>query len=643
MRESVYSKSEFYLDLRSLNGISPIWGKLLDLIQSVYDPDSELLDLFCIYFSLLDDGNTCIHLENDELNKQWEEKWKGLIVLNNKTEIEDKDYDFSLVIQKGIKAISSNPDLVGDEMQNSPFVVFGKWLFARKFFHAKRVIEQRIKILFNSCDNDVIIDTDEINRSIHAINPELNLEEEQLLAIGRGQDSNLIITGGPGTGKTTTVFYLLWNLLSSERYKDHRIYLAAPSGKAANRMVDSIQSSINQLKEEYRSCKTAERIREAGSFTIHRLLKYSPKKDEFTYGKENQFPKESIFVFDEASMIDVELFASLLAAIPEGARVFILGDRDQLPSVDAGAVLGNLLAEMPAYSVQSLTKSRRFKEGSPIYNLAQWLNGNSNNHECGAFVNWNIEDFKQLCSEKNSDFPVKLFSLAQNNKVKQVKDIAHKWYETFIKEIDGILTANDINRMDYLWNSVADSRILCAEKEGTTSVSSLNSIIRILAGKDKIININGHFPGEELIITKNQTVYGGIDLYNGDCGVVVSFKEKPELLYLMLEKKIERNENQAIGDKILVFGNYAFFSLDLIDSSTLDTAYAITIHKSQGSEYGNILVFLPTKKGHPLLNRQLVYTAITRTKGRTIIIANQESLDEAKQKLVVRNTGIEIK
>ena len=197
--------------------------------------------------------------------------------------------------------------------------------------------------------------------------------------------------------------------------------------------------------------------------------------------------------------------------------------------------------------------------------------------------------------------------------------------------------------MDYLWNSVADSRILCAEKEGTTSVSSLNSIIRILAGKDKIININGHFPGEELIITKNQTVYGGIDLYNGDCGVVVSFKEKPELLYLMLEKKIERNENQAIGDKILVFGNYAFFSLDLIDSSTLDTAYAITIHKSQGSEYGNILVFLPTKKGHPLLNRQLVYTAITRTKGRTIIIANQESLDEAKQKLVVRNTGIEIK
>ena len=131
-----------------------------------------------------------------------------------------------------------------------------------------------------------------------------------------------------------------------------------------------------------------------------------------------------------------------------------------------------------------------------------------------------------------------------------------------------------------------------------------------------------------------------LDLSNGDSGILVTFKGD-KTLYFMLKKDSELIKNEKkIKDKIFKLGGYLFYPFRLIARSEIDNAYAITIHKSQGSDYKNILVILPTKKGHPLLNRQIVYTAITRTKGNTYILSNYDRLVEAKDTILIRDTNI---
>jgi len=131
-----------------------------------------------------------------------------------------------------------------------------------------------------------------------------------------------------------------------------------------------------------------------------------------------------------------------------------------------------------------------------------------------------------------------------------------------------------------------------------------------------------------------------LDLYNGDSGVLVTFKDD-DTLYFMVRKQTNLIEQEGKKeDEIFKLGDFSFYPLRLITLTEIDLAYAITIHKSQGSDYENILVVLPTAKGHPLLNRQIIYTAITRTKGNTYILSNQERLIESKDTVIVRDTNI---
>ena len=140
-----------------------------------------------------------------------------------------------------------------------------------------------------------------------------------------------------------------------------------------------------------------------------------------------------------------------------------------------------------------------------------------------------------------------------------------------------------------------------------------------------------------MMINKNNKM---LDLYNGDSGILVTFANDPTL-YFMVRKStnlVPRESKEQ--DKIFKLGDFTFYPLRLIAYKEIDLAYAITIHKSQGSDYPNILVILPDKKGHPLLNRQIVYTAITRTKGNTYILSNQERLLEAKDTVLIRDTNV---
>ena len=330
------------------NETSPIWKKMLEMLKKLEPKLKEdESKIFCKYFAEMEQGSTCLELEDDELSKISAEKLPNLIYNIKET---CKNEEFSLI--------------------KKPFVIFEKHLFATKYFLAKCGIEERItKILKKRKANNFPVDIEEIADYFKNLTS-IILNDEQKEAIQRGLKENLIITGGPGTGKTTVVCYLLWKLLQNTELQNYTLYLAAPSGKAADRLKESISDELSKITKTLSDDekKIFDRLNNSESYTIHRLLSYNPSKNNFSYNSENQFSSDSIFVIDEASMIDINLFASLLEAIPDDAIVFILGDKDQLPSVDAGMVLGALL-NAKEESKTELKNSVRFKEDSEIGRL----------------------------------------------------------------------------------------------------------------------------------------------------------------------------------------------------------------------------------------------------------------------------------
>ena len=704
---------DFYEELDSLNGISRTWVKVISVLQSLQKDLSEnIRDFFYMYFSLLDDGNICVNLDDDfekedSLYKRWMNKWEGLLKSSLKfseEEIEKKVSDdserFALEIKAALEEIKNGKlkNLIQEYKKGDytkPFVIDENWIFSSKYHKAKIVIENRINKIMKKSGVSVAVSEPESLRKYFAEITQVNgsksilLKDEQLNAITRGQNENLIITGGPGTGKTTVVCYLLWELLKNPEYQNHKLYLAAPSGKASDRLKESICHTLESLNQKVReeNINVYKKLNTVQSSTIHTLLNYNPGDNNFSYNEENQFEVNSIFVIDEASMIDIILFSRLLNAIPEGARVFILGDKNQLPSVQAGAVLGELLANKTDCVVE-LKESNRFNDDSAIGRLKDALQSDEPLNEdlanfckledwiaekTGGAPEKKISSNEKLFSPPQTDspeekkvFPVTTFTLKKQDyhyKKNQIQKLIDLWSQEFYEElsssesiVNGIPVNSDFNNLisslDVLWENTLRARILCAERNGIRGVEEINNHIIEKIVKNNQLTIQGeeYFNGELVMLTRNQSMF---NLYNGDSGIVVSLKSEDEnsknasgLKYLMVKK--ETKESSAEEHKnvrntqtgIIQIGSYIFYPLYLLPKETLEPSYAITIHKSQGSGYKSILVFIPEQAGHPLLNRQIIYTAITRTEGSTFIFADYATLETARKTVIQRDTRI---
>ena len=633
---------EFYTLLREMRGISLVAEKMHNLLCALQQKPQLSFDaqkLLYVYLSLQEDGNTRIPLNAELLYSKWEQKWNGLVV--QRQEPCPSAEVFLPIIRKGVEDLVAGKytQIIGEgatplRLQQTPQCAY---LISAKHLEDKNHIESIFKSGFfkeSPLDSTAIPQAKEFVHGLLREGSPIRFDDRQAEVIARGVSQNLIITGGPGTGKTTVIGFLLWKLFASDAdYLNWNLYMAAPSGKAADRRAESMDDTLREISAAARdeNPRFVEKLAKASSYTLHRLLKYSVSKGGFTFNSGNPLPEKSIYIIDEASMIDISLFAAFLQALPPSGnfKLFILGDPNQLPSVDAGAVLGNIL-EFDRNFVVKLIRSNRFNDDSKIGVLA----GKIQRGEEVAFEGVPFDAHAPYWEATDSVHQLDLDqgqTLSRKEELNAVESLVRKWTKKFYAPLMDLANAVDPEMpsgevtpeqraiREKLWSVANQARILSAERRGNRGVETLNRMVAEALGQ----NASSRFVGQILIFNRNQNEF---KLYNGDTGIVVK-SELHEQYFLMLKKQSE----------------YVFYPLSYFAEDCLEPSFAITIHKSQGSGYPNIMMFLPTRKGHPLLNRQILYTGITRTKKQSLtIIATPKTFKSACETVIERDTGIEL-
>ena len=409
-----------------------------------------------------------------------------------------------------------------------------------------------------------------------------------------------LITGGPGTGKTTTVVRLL-AVLAGNQTEPLRIHLAAPTGKAAARLSESITQAMHQLPAALQA-----RIPTQAQ-TLHRLLQTHTANTRVT-------PLASdVVVVDEASMVDLEMMARLLQAVPLNARLVLLGDKDQLASVEAGAVMSQLCSGtlLRAQTV-TLTHSHRFDAKRGIGQWAQAVN-----HTPSAVPALWQQAPDWLTHLSNHPMPdVTRLALTHSHDATWFAGVRHGWH-AYLAQLQNVSNGCDATQAQAVLKTFAHFSVLCALREGPWGVTQLNQQI------EKALQLNAHgqawYVGRPVMVTRNDYA---LDLMNGDIGVCLP---NPE------------------GDLRVAFPSSDPTRVRWIAPSRLDsvdTVFAMTVHKSQGSEFTHVLLVLPAQSA-PVLTRELVYTGLTRARERLTVWAPQANvLFEACEQKVLRSGGL---
>ena len=400
-----------------------------------------------------------------------------------------------------------------------------------------------------------------------------------------------IITGGPGTGKTYGVAGILAGL-----YKDNpalKVALAAPTGKAAARMNESIRgfamNSTHDADEAARAWLTGLKAQ-----TLHRLLGYIPDSVFFRHNQENPLPYD-ILIIDECSMVDIALMAKLLEAVSGHTEIYLLGDKDQLASVEAGSVFGDLCrasdSTLMQGKVETKTKSYRFDPEKGIGRLSREV------------IAGNAIDFEAFTNDEqvriDTGFSNDLF-----------EEYAGKYLD-YLNEPDVKTALQKLNQV----------RFLCVTRENDDSVSEFNRRIeRFLARENQDFKprSSGFYHNQPVIVTQNDY---NLQVFNGDVGLI---RKEGDAFYCWFD-------GPEGGVKKVQAGYLNHY----------DTVFAMTIHKSQGSEFEHVVVILPDQHGEKLLTRELLYTAVTRAKASVLVQTSQESLDKCTGRSVSRASGIE--
>lgn len=556
-----------------------------------------------------------------------------------------------------------------------PLVLSGQRLYLRRYWGYERRIDRALRQRLAQHGN-VPGDLAERLQQLFPPQNDVPLDWQKLACALATRSAFSIITGGPGTGKTTTVVRLLALLQAPAVHAGQplRIRLAAPTGKAAARLTESISAQVESLEVD-----TAVRSRIPTEVTtVHRLLGSRPGTRHFRHHRDNLLPLD-VLVVDEASMIDLEMMANLLDALPPHARLVLLGDKDQLASVEAGAVLGDLCrdAEAGRYSpatrewleavggeslaasellegsatehplaqqVVMLRYSRRFGEGSGIGQLAKWVN-----RQAPAQARALLEGRPlPVQGEQGSAPAARAFDDISTITLKGEQDRALEKLllggqgkggpQGYRRYLDLITTTRPSAERDLrapewaIWARAVlaafdEFQLLCAVRKGPWGVERLNQrATQALFGAGLIESDQHWYEGRPVLMTRNDY---GLGLMNGDIGIALRVPQAPGSSEQALRVAFTRNDGES-GVRFILPSRL----------NDVETVYAMTVHKSQGSEFAHTALILPDAL-NPVLTKELIYTGITRAKHWfTLIEPRKGVFEEAVKRKVKRLSGL---
>jgi exodeoxyribonuclease V alpha subunit len=542
------------------------------------------------------------------------------------------------------------------------YLYFQKYLRAELDFH--QLFQQRLETPapppppnLSAILHDVLYE-----RPLLAGGRPLGLDPDQQLAVGLALLRNLtIISGGPGTGKTSIVLTLLRCLVRGG-YRPERIALAAPTGRAAQRLGDALRAGLETLPGAQDEGSPDHGLRALSASTLHQLLAYRPSRNLFGRHAENPIPAD-VVIIDEVSMVGLVLMAQLLQALEPGAKLILLGDKDQLPSVEAGAVLASLVPDGRAsgfspelarqlgeclrdLQVPTSAEDRPLRDGVVLLQT---------NHRSQRQIRDAAQAINRRDAEVIDRLPLLTFPegvapgvwwdrlesaggcwlLEQTHATAgELRGFLQPWAEqAYFRSAQGGQCLADLVRAVEL-PATADGpppeglrrlfvllerfRLLTLVREGPWGSVEINRALdQQLRPRLDPEARGGLFAGAPVLITRNDPVR---QLNNGDVGLALRCS--------------------GGGRRVLFPRQGGFVALGEEALPAHEPGFALTVHKSQGSEYGNVLVVLPPEGGRRLLTKELVYTAITRAKSLAVLCGTRDVLRLAIGRQVVREAGM---
>ena len=529
-------------------------------------------------------------------------------------------------------SVQASP-MTGSGESAAPLVLDTKGrLYLARYWHYQQFLVRAL--LERAGHTDKTLDTGLLETGLDRLfpaSPDLSGPDMQRLAAKVSLGRHLtIISGGPGTGKTSTVVKIL--ALAIEQALNAgleipHILMAAPTGKAAARLKEAVINAKTAKGAGALVCSDEVRthIPEEAA-TIHRLLGVMrDRSNRFFHDSGNPLAVD-ILIVDEASMVDLSLMANLIAAVPSHARLILLGDKDQLASVEAGAILGDIctppevinrsavLTEtvrpepQPLHDsevqpeigqcIVNLTHSYRFDSGSGIGSLARAINRG------------NADEALAVLHDKARPEVMRVDIDDISRAGECIESLVRQYYVPCFENM------SCARQMEHF----ARFRILCAHRRGRDGVEALNAVVAgILKKHTGTDTFREWYPGRPIMITRNDYQ---LNLFNGDVGLIV----KPD----------------AGTSRLAAFFMDTNKKTRMISPARLpvhETVYAMTVHKSQGTEFDTVLLVLP-RHVSPVVTRELFYTAVTRAKKNVVVLATSDIIRQAVRTRVQRASGL---